>query len=69
MRLRSKGARLVKKFRLWRESNYTDTGFLYLKAHNSYINGTTGVDIRLSLWKRIQILFCGGVSVTIIGNL
>ena len=59
----------MKKFKLWKEKNYTDNGFLYLKAHNTYINGIIGVDIRLSLWKRIQILFCGGVSVTIIGKM
>ena len=59
----------MNKLKLWREKYYTDTNLLYLKAHNTYINGITGVDIRLSLWQRIQILFCGGVSVTIIGNL
>lgn len=58
----------MNRFRLWREKHYTDNGYLYLKANNPYVKGVVGTDIKLTLWERIQILFCGGVSVALIGK-
>lgn len=46
---------------------YTDSGLLYLKAFNPYVDGVIGTDIKLSLKQRIKILFCKGMSVCI-GN-
>lgn len=58
----------MNRFKLWREKHYTDKGYLYLNADNSYINGIVGTDIKLTLWKRVQILFCGGISVVLHGK-
>lgn len=58
----------MNRFRLWREKHYTDKGYLYLKVDNSYINGVVGTDIKLTLWERVQILFCGGISVVLKGK-
>ena len=56
----------MKKFRVWRHKHYTDyRGYLYIRANNPYIKGVVGTDIKLTLWQRIQILFCGGVSVVL----
>ena len=48
-----------------RKSDYTDNGYLYIKAHNSYVSGVVGTDIKLTLRQRIAILFCKGISVCI----
>ena len=58
----------MKNLRLWKEKHYTNKGYLYLKADNSYVNGIVGTDIKLTLWERIQILFCGGISVVLHGK-
>lgn len=52
----------------WKEKHYTDKGYLYLKADNSYVAGIVGTDIKLTLWQRVQILFCGGISVVLYGR-
>lgn len=59
----------MKRFRLWKEKNYTNRGYLYLHANNWHVHGKVGTDIKLSLWKRIQILFCGGISVVLHGKM
>ena len=64
MWVKTKGARLMK----WREKYYTDKGYLYLNADNSYVKGIIGTDIKLTLWQRVQILFCGGISVVLHGR-
>ena len=51
-----------------REKHYTDKGYLYLNTDNSYVKGIVGTDIKLTLWQRIQILFCGGISVVLHGR-
>lgn len=54
----------MKKFRVWRHKHYSDyRGYLYIRAYSPYVNGAVGADIKLTLWQRIQILFCGGASV------
>ena len=59
----------MKKFRLWKEKNYSYNGYLYLEScHHPYVKGVVGADFKLTLWQRIQILFCGGISVFFIGN-
>lgn len=58
----------MNKFRLWKERHYTSRGYLYIKAHNEYVDGVIGKDIDLTLWKKIQILFCKGISVCFIGK-
>ena len=52
----------------WREKHYTDKCYLYLNADNTYIKGIVGTDIKLTLWQRVQILFCGGISVVLHGR-
>lgn len=58
----------MNKLRLWKEKHYTDKGYLYLNVNNSYVNGIIGTDIKLTLLQRIQILFCGGISVVLHGR-
>lgn len=45
------------------KKNYTDNGYLYIKAHNPYVDGIIGTDIKLTLKQKIKILFCKGISV------
>ena len=52
----------------WIEKHYSDNGYLYVNADNSYIKGIVGTDIKLTLWQRLQILFCGGISVVLHGR-
>jgi hypothetical protein len=47
----------------------TDDGYLYIKAHNPYINKIVGTDIKLTLKQKVDILFSKGISVILIGNL
>lgn len=57
---------IMKKLRVWKHKHYTDyRGYLYIKAKNPYIKGAVGTDVKLTLWQRIQILFCGGISVVL----
>lgn len=63
-----KETKLKRKLRLWQERNYSSTGMLYLKTNNEYVKGVVGSDIKLTLWQKIQILFCKGVSVSFIGK-
>lgn len=58
----------MKKLRVWRHKHYTDGGYLYIRANNRYIKGVVGTDIKLTLWQRIQILLCGGISVVLHGE-
>ena len=59
-----KETKLKRKLRIWKEINYSDTGYLYIRSSkHPYVKGVVGADIKLTLWQRIQILFCGGVSV------
>ena len=58
----------MKKFRLWKEKNYSSTGMLYLSKNNEYVTGIVGSDIKLTLLQKIQILFCKGVSVAFVGK-
>ena len=53
-----KETKLKRKLRLWQERNYSSTGMLYLKTNNEYVKGVVGSDIKLTLWQKIQILFC-----------
>lgn len=58
---------MIRKLRLWKETHYSNTGYLYLKVENHpYVKGAVGSDIKLTLWQKIQILFCKGVSVLLI---
>lgn len=43
----------------------TDKGYLHIKAHNQYIRGVVGTDIKLTLKQKLQILFSKGISVCI----
>ena len=64
-----KETKLKRKLRLWQERNYSDNGNLYIKSYNNpYVKGILGADIKLTLWQRVQILFCGGVCVLIYGK-
>ena len=64
-----KETKLKRKLRLWQERNYSSTGCLYLKINNyPHIKGVIGSDIKLTLWQKIQILFCKGVSVFFVGK-
>ena len=57
---------IMRKLKVWKRKHYTDyRGYLYIRANNPYIKGVVGTDIKLTLWQRIQILFCGGVSVVL----
>lgn len=48
------------------EREYTADGYyLYIKAHNPYVPGIVGTDIKLTLKQRIKILFSKGVCVCI----
>lgn len=47
--------------------DYSNNGYLSIKAHNPYVPGIIGTDIKLTLKQRILILFCEGISVSI-GN-
>ena len=47
--------------------DYSNNGYLSIKAHNPYVPGIIGTDIKLTLKQRILILFCEGISVCI-GN-
>ena len=47
--------------------NYTNCGYLYIRKYSPYVDGIIGVDIKLTLKQKIQILFCKGISVCI-GN-
>lgn len=58
----------MNKFGLWKEKHYTSRGYLYIKTHNEYVDGVIGKDIDLTLWKKIQILFSKGISVSFIGR-
>lgn len=49
------------------KKNYTDNGYLYIKAYNNYVSGVLGTDIKLTLKQKIKILFCKGISVCV-GN-
>lgn len=44
---------------------YTDGGFLYIKAYNNYVHGVIGTDIKLTIKQKIKILFSKGISVCI----
>lgn len=46
----------------------TDTGFLYIRIHNPYVDGTVGSDIKLTLKQKFDILFSKGISVVFIGG-
>ena len=60
---------ILQKLKIWKHKHYTDyRGYLYIRANNPYIKGVIGTDIKLTLWQRIQILFCGGVSVALHGK-
>lgn len=64
-----KKTKLKIKVRLWKERYYSNTGYLYIQSHNHpYVKGIVNADIKLTLWQRIQILFCGGVSVLLVGR-
>lgn len=64
-----KKTKLKRKFRIWKERNYSNTGYLYIQSlKHPYIKGIVGADITLTLWQRIQVLFCGGVSVIFYGK-
>ena len=54
---------MFRKLTVWQYRNFTSRGYLYIKVSNPYIKGVVGTDIKLTLWQRIKILFCGGVSV------
>lgn len=43
----------------------TDRGYLYIKAHNHYVKGIVGTDIKLTFKQKLQILFSKGISVCI----
>ena len=59
----------MKRFRVWKHKHYSDyRGYLYVRANNRYIKGVVGTDIKLTLWQRIQILLCGGISVVLHGE-
>lgn len=58
----------MSKFKLWKEKHYASGGYLYIKACNEYVDGVIGTDIDLTLWQKIQILFCKGISVFFIGK-
>ena len=58
----------MNKFKLWKERHYTSRGYLYIKSRNEYVDGVIGKDIELTLWQKIQILFCKGISVIFIGT-
>ena len=47
------------------KNEYTDGGFLYIKAFNHYVHGIVRTDIKLSYCQKIKILFCKGISVCI----
>lgn len=47
--------------------DYSNNGYLRIKAHNPYVPGIIGTDIKLTLKQKILILFCEGISVSI-GN-
>jgi len=47
--------------------DYSNNGYLSIKAHNPYVPGIIGTDIKLTLKQKILILFCEGISVSI-GN-
>ena len=60
---------MLRKFRLWKERHYSNTGYLCLKVKkHPYVKGVVGSDIRLTLWQKILILFCKGVTVSFIGE-
>ena len=40
-----------------------DRGYLCIKAHNHYVKGIVGADIKLTFKQKLQILFCKGISV------
>lgn len=64
-----KEAKLKRKLRIWKERHYSDIGYLYIcYRKHPYVKGVVGADIKLTLWERIQILFCGGVSVMFHGK-
>lgn len=48
--------------------NKTDSGYLYIKVKNPYINGIIGQDIKLTLRQKIEILFSKGISIALIGT-
>ena len=57
---------ILQKLKVWKHKHYTDyRGYLYIRVNSPYIKGVVGTDIKLTLWQRIQILFCGGVSVVL----
>lgn len=43
----------------------TDRGYLYIKAHNHYVKGIVGTDIKLTFKQKLQILFSKRISVCI----
>ena len=56
----------MKKLRAWKIKNCSDyRGYLYIRAYSPYVKGVIGKDIKLTLWQRIQVLFCGGISVSL----
>ncbi len=48
-----------------RKPKKTDKGYFYIKAHNEYVRGIVGTDIKLSFKQKLQILFSKGISVCI----
>lgn len=65
-----KETKLKRKLRLWKERKYSNTGYLYIRYFNHpYIDKKIiGADIKLTLWQRIQVLFCGGISIIMSGK-
>lgn len=52
---------------IWYEErkNETNKGYLYIKAHNEYVEGVVETDVKLSFKQKVQILFSKGISVCI----
>lgn len=45
--------------------DYTDNGYLYIKAYNPYVHGIIGTDIKPTLYQKIRILFSKGISICV----
>lgn len=46
-----------------RNNQKINQGYFCIKAHNPYVRGIIGTDIKLSFKQKIQILFSRGISV------
>ena len=52
----------------WQGVRASRKKYVTIICKNRYVQGVVGQDIRLKTWQRIRVLFCGGITVALIGR-